>query len=270
MKVGITEYTPETAMSILNNQNSLNVRSMRMSVAEKYARDMKNGGWEYSWDCIAFDKDGNLLNGQHRLKAVVISGCTVDMLTIYGAENITGDVGLKRTAGEEIRSRGGEVSDFVFSNYGTGIVRAVYRFFLGISNATPSEIEDFVNLPRWKDCEKVAKALQGAPKGVNTSKVAAALIGAYLITNNNEIYDFIKVLSTGIAETSRCASVIALRDYLMSSSNNGTGKRRDATQDIKYTQGAFRAYINGNKAKRLYKTEMLYKPTMETFEGGTK
>ena len=238
---------------------------MKKDVATKYARDMANGSWEYTWDCIAFDKEGNLLNGQHRMLALVLSGCTLDMLTLYDAEKITGDIGQKRSAAEEIRGRGGDVSNFVNTSFGTGVARHIYKYYLGIWNATSSEVEDLIKMPKWEKCEQIGMAIKSHSKrGISTSIVATALIGAYIITENESVFKFIDILKSGMADGKNSAPVIALRDYLTSTRTIDNGRK--GINDLTYTQAAFRAYINGNVAKRLYRCNgIIYKPTLEMF-----
>ena len=57
-------------------QNTVN-RTVRESKVRQYASDMRAGRWTHSADMICFSPDGLLLNGQHRLHAVVVSGCTI-------------------------------------------------------------------------------------------------------------------------------------------------------------------------------------------------
>lgn len=66
--------TPRIAESILANCNQAN-RRMRDAHAENLAAAMREGRWEDGIvDPITFDTAGRLMSGQHRLKAVVLSG----------------------------------------------------------------------------------------------------------------------------------------------------------------------------------------------------
>lgn len=53
---------------------STNYRVSKDKVFNQYAKDMVNGNWTFCGDSIKFDKDGNLIDGQHRLKAIIESG----------------------------------------------------------------------------------------------------------------------------------------------------------------------------------------------------
>lgn len=73
----LVQVTPHIAKKWLHN-NTMN-RAPSNGVIKKYARAMEKGEWKITPDFISFAKDGTLLNGQHRLMAVVESGVTVDM-----------------------------------------------------------------------------------------------------------------------------------------------------------------------------------------------
>lgn len=101
----IISVTPEMAAKWLAESNVRN-RKLRDDVAQRYARDMLRGEWTVGSDSIAFDVNGALVNGQHRLKAVTIANIPVDMLITKGlpAESIIGiDQGLRRKFEDNLR-----------------------------------------------------------------------------------------------------------------------------------------------------------------------
>lgn len=99
--------TPEQAEAWLG-RNKRN-RHIRQSLVQQYARDMKDGNWPYTGDAIRFDTDGNLLDGQHRLKAIVEAGVPLDIEVIRGlapeTQNVM-DTGAKRTYGDMLALHG--------------------------------------------------------------------------------------------------------------------------------------------------------------------
>jgi hypothetical protein len=66
------EVTPELAARWL--KNNFRNRSVREDVVSAYARDMANGRWVYTHQGIAFNDRDELIDGQHRLHAVILSG----------------------------------------------------------------------------------------------------------------------------------------------------------------------------------------------------
>jgi hypothetical protein len=103
----VITVTPDQAKEWLkvNTHN----RSLRKGNAERYARDMTAGKWLMNGEAIKFGADGTLLDGQHRLTAVVLAGVAVDMLVITGLEGETQetmDAGAKRRTADAFGLRG--------------------------------------------------------------------------------------------------------------------------------------------------------------------
>lgn len=73
------------------------------------ANDMRKGLWRPSHQGIAFDEEGNLLDGQHRLAAIVESGVAVTLTVAIGvpSSSLTVlDVGRKRTVADMLAIEG--------------------------------------------------------------------------------------------------------------------------------------------------------------------
>lgn len=62
--------TPQEAKRILETKNPRN-RPISQRNVDKYAQEMKAGRWKLNGEAIIFGVSGNLLNGQHRLRACV-------------------------------------------------------------------------------------------------------------------------------------------------------------------------------------------------------
>lgn len=105
--VRIEIITPEMAKEYLEHNNKNRPCSERQ--VNEYATRMKAGEWMLSPDAIAFDYNGNLINGQHRLKAVVKSGINCQF---YVGRNcmpsvfVVTDEGRKRSAGDTLAING--------------------------------------------------------------------------------------------------------------------------------------------------------------------
>lgn len=93
----IVNVTPELALEWLDG-NTLN-RPINDATIAQYARDMVAGRWLLNGETIQRCRDGRLLNGQHRLLAVIKSGKTVQMLVVFNLPSetqLTMDGGRKR------------------------------------------------------------------------------------------------------------------------------------------------------------------------------
>lgn len=81
-KTELLLITPQTAAEMLKN-NSGN-RPLSQARVDKYSQDMKLGNWKITHQGIAFDNNKRLLDGQHRLEAVVKSGAPVYLNVSHG------------------------------------------------------------------------------------------------------------------------------------------------------------------------------------------
>lgn len=99
IRAEMTTITPEVAKEMLEH-NTENYRRIKRDRVAQYARQMALGLWRENGEGIQFSEDGTLLNGQHRLNAVVESGATVQMLVVRGVKKengVTYDYGSART-----------------------------------------------------------------------------------------------------------------------------------------------------------------------------
>jgi hypothetical protein len=95
---------PYTARTYLD-ENDAN-RAVRNRVINAYARDMGHGAWFVTGETIKFSKTGELLDGQHRLFAIIESNTAQRMLVVRGLEPETKgiiDTGAPRTAGDALK-----------------------------------------------------------------------------------------------------------------------------------------------------------------------
>jgi hypothetical protein len=93
--------TPELAAEMLtyNTDN----RPVSSGSVNHYAEQMKAGEWRDTFMPIQFSDKGRLIDGQHRLQAILDSGCAVAAWVAFGADDETFafiDIGKKRTAGD--------------------------------------------------------------------------------------------------------------------------------------------------------------------------
>lgn len=105
--ITLVKVTPEMAEEWLGkNTHNRNVRAVAVA---SYARDMAAGNWHLTGEPIKFGPDGALLDGQHRLLAVIKAGVPVEM---FVAKGITADsqrvmdTGAKRTSSDMLKLDG--------------------------------------------------------------------------------------------------------------------------------------------------------------------
>lgn len=106
MKVTTKTITPAIAKAMLT-KNAGN-RPLNKHHVQTLAREMKLGRWKLNGDTICMNGD-KLIDGQHRLHAVVEAGVEIQTLVVEGLPSDvfdTKDVGKKRTAGDTLAVRG--------------------------------------------------------------------------------------------------------------------------------------------------------------------
>ena len=72
MEARIELITPKIAEQYLA-KNSNNYSRLYKATVDQYAYEMLNGEWIFNGEAIKFNKSGKLVDGQHRLSAIVKS-----------------------------------------------------------------------------------------------------------------------------------------------------------------------------------------------------
>lgn len=105
----LTTVTPQMASQMLKN-NTGN-RKIRMPHVNRLKTEILAGRWLVTHQGIAFDENGVLLDGQHRLMAIEAAGKSVQMLVTHGVSTSDNgelkamdviDCGHRRTTGDQL------------------------------------------------------------------------------------------------------------------------------------------------------------------------
>lgn len=119
----IVEITPELATQWL--ERNVRNRSLRQHKVDAYTAAMQRGEWRESRDPIEFDENNNLINGQHRLSAIVKSGLTIKnpvRVNVPANDMAVIDTGLSRKASDVLALTGHSNS--------TGLAAAAKTWYL--------------------------------------------------------------------------------------------------------------------------------------------
>ena len=81
----LVKVTPAIAKEWLDKSNNKN-RPLDKRRVKFYTESMRLGKWAATGEPLIFGTDGGLLNGQHRLSAVVASGESIDFMVTFGVE----------------------------------------------------------------------------------------------------------------------------------------------------------------------------------------
>ena len=107
MNVNLMTITPEWAQKTLDEKNTGN-RPMNKSHVKALAKEMLRGTWKVNGDTICLN-GSKLIDGQHRLAAVALSGVPITSLVVEGLPSDvfdTKDVGKRRSAADTLGTRG--------------------------------------------------------------------------------------------------------------------------------------------------------------------
>jgi hypothetical protein len=166
--------TPEDAAVYLeNNPNNRNIRPAKV---KSFARDMKAGVWHVTGEPVMLDRDGALLNGQHRMLACVEAGVPYDTWVYVGLDKSIMpaiDTGSTRSLADMLTWRGEKSSALLGAS-----ITFVWRLQTGTlrnPNERPStqEIFDWLDVnPDIRRSVQVASTLRKRLK-MPASPVAA-------------------------------------------------------------------------------------------------
>jgi len=81
-RCGVYEIGPEEAHAILDDGGKN--RPINATVLARYVRRMKEGVWRLNGQPIILSQSGALLDGQHRLRAILEFGKAIPMVVLYG------------------------------------------------------------------------------------------------------------------------------------------------------------------------------------------
>ena len=103
----LTVITPKLAAKLLR-KNDVN-RKIRQRRVDRLVETIKTGQWAVNGETICVAKDGTLLNGQHRLTAVVTCGKSITTFVARGIDKSvmpTIDIGSSRGCCDHLRMAG--------------------------------------------------------------------------------------------------------------------------------------------------------------------
>lgn len=139
----IVVVTPDLAKRWLGY--NVRNRTLRDRYVARYARDMASDNWKLTGEAIKFDTNGALLDGQHRLAAVIKSGVAVPFLVVRGLASESQDhmdTGNARTAADMLS---------INSHTNAAALAAAARLALGVEHGdidryqpTHAEVREFV------------------------------------------------------------------------------------------------------------------------------
>ncbi len=200
--------TPQYANELLSK--NVRNRRVRKSHVTRLARDMQSGRWQFNPQPISIGTDGTILDGQHRLSAIVKSGASVRVVLWFDVP-----LGSREVIDQGIPRKLHDVEDGMSSQM-AALVRAT--MIGGRMNPFVPTIGELIAFRRrhlaaieFADSLKSSKAgLRSAP---TWACVARASMGH---VDRERLIQFALVLDSGVTHAPEDETVIKLRDRLVS------------------------------------------------------
>lgn len=240
MKLLHRTVTPELAAKYL--EGNTHNRTLRQSTVERYARQMKKGLWKDNGQTISFSTDGTLLDGQHRLWAIVESGVPVNLAIAEGVDPevfSSIDTGSGRSSSDVV-----QIAGFTYSKEVAGAVQHIYRYCNNKMKAKGAGCshEEVLNHVRnnpglIESAERVKRVkLVGAT-------MATALHYMFSQVDAEKADQFFEAMRSGEFQPSMGA-VRAYRERIIKARtiNRGSGSRRDRFTKVEESSMAIKAW----------------------------
>lgn len=230
METKIIEITPDIAREWLE-KNTVN-RNISPNRVYSYAEDIKKGKWQLNGESIKFNTAGRLVDGQHRLSAVVKANKPIKCVVMFDMpEDITiYDRGRNRNEADCLIISG--KSKEVANNKCVAMAK-LHNLIQSWASVTPfSFIEYFITKYEKEliDIRSLFKngkssSTQGFRMNVDNSCIALACFYAYMCGVSFETLSrFVNVLRTGFYDNQNHESAaIVLRNDLVSKSVDAWG-----------------------------------------------
>jgi hypothetical protein len=190
---------PETAKQWLS-RNDAN-RHIRAAQVAKYASDMVAGRWHLTGSPIQFAVDGRLLDGQHRLLAIVKSGVTLPMFVVCGLPSSAQsymDTGAKRTVADQLSIAGYKNSSVLAAGARLALAWRMGRLGQPREAVSDPETRAFIQAhPSLIEAAAFAAQMRRAGLDVHPSVICAAMWG---LTESGHSPERVQVFFRAMAE----------------------------------------------------------------------
>ena len=249
------DMTPQQAKSLLKRCSKVN-RPINNSHVETLRRDMEAGNWYNDVDCIGFDENGSIINGQHRLKALSVA--YVDNVTFnihFGvSQHVAMDSGRNRSNNDNItifkKSNGSLLGNPMPNSFKTIITSAIKLKDTKVKLSTNEYYTIWNKYEKdFTKCEK--SGLFDLGNKANSSSVKASIFLAYLSGVDIKVLKNIaEVLNTGITAKKEDIPIARFRDHLIDLKLSKNVKDIEIVR-AKYCQIMIHNVVEGSTSNRL-------------------
>jgi hypothetical protein len=249
MDASVEIVTPEQALAWLTN--AAKNRPIIDSAVRRYGADMETGRWTLNGQGIIFDTNGKLVDGRHRLTAIVATQTHIAMLVVRGAKPEafeTMDSGRTRTLANTLAIEGHKNAAAV-----SATARITFAYVSGMNlkfSPTRSELLELIR--RHPAIETYATLIANRDylikgMGVPRNSLAAVLAIANDASNRDQdIKEFVEGFITGEGLFHGDPRLTLRRWLAKTRTEVGVGGSRVAEPFFAATVKAWSAFANDN------------------------
>jgi len=242
------EVTPDMASRWL--EGNTHNRRINQAHVNRLCAEMKSGRWRLTHQGLAFSASGTLLDGQHRLWAIVLSNTAVKMRVFFnepaGNEGAI-DGGLSRSDADRLTLTG-KFDGGVSRNH-LAALRTMLRGLKEPTLVNMAVLEAQMVVHKVAIDFALANLASDHSRGVANSVTRGVIARAYYSTDRDKLVHFCDVLRTGLSGEADQA-IILLRDYLGKCSRSR--KANFLIEQYGKTERALLAYLRGERPAKLY------------------
>ena len=242
------EYITPIRANQLLAQNKRN-RPLNLKYVNHLASEMKQGRWEANGESIKLN-GSELLDGQHRLHAIKLSGVTVPILVVSGIKKdayTTIDTGRARTPSDALKMAGEKHTTRLGA--ALKIIEQMDSGSVSTKNwKKSSHGELFATLGKHPDLRKYAGMFMDGKKLLPPA-VIVALHYKFAEKDQTQAYNFFDKLLSGEGLL-KGDPIHTLREKLIRNSSSPTKYERDSL--IIFTVVAWNAHRRGTQLKKIH------------------
>lgn len=234
MKMKLETITPDIARDLLK-KNTHN-RNVRQSHVDFLAAEMTNGRWQLTPETIAISADDRIVDGQHRLIAVIQANATIQAWVAYDCPFEVQDVidaGSIRTVADQLHLSDGLEN----ANISTGAARSIVSLCCSYQNYKLGVgVVRYVLECFGPQIRTVHQAMREFRPGMRTWVIGTL---AFALAGDKTLLPFVQQVGSGL-ELKKGDPAKALRDWL----TNGDGQAFSVAYRRSRMEGVLNAAFN--------------------------
>lgn len=249
--VSLVSVGPELAAAMLATNRDDN-RNKRPTVHGRYANDMRQGLWRLTHQGVAFDRQGHLCDGQHRLSACVQAGAEFETLVFFGVgdgdEMGVLDTGANRSASD--------ASAYILGTRTGHKVLATLRSFLTggsgqmVTYSHPHILAYLSQMPAFGLFH--ARTFVGRAAEMPNGAVRAAVMRAFFHHDPDDLTRFVAMVMDKENPTEKRDHAARLLRRYLAGFAGGRGGIGASTEMYRKGQRAILAYLTDEHLDKLY------------------